>query len=276
MSCSWNACSPEIRCAPVFFVVWTATSRIVVPAVRVRRKASSSAYATWLIREKSLASSGYDADIRSRLMGSSSRQHRLVDAEQPHRADRPAQQPPHDVAAALVAGCDAVADQHQGAAHVVGDHPQQHVVALVGPLVGPVTGLRAVALAGHLGRALEDRVDLVDLVEVVDALQQVGDALQAHAGVDVRLRQRAEDREVVLALARAALVLHEDEVPDLQVAVLVGDRAALATVLRAAVEVDLRARTRRPGHARSTSSCRPCRGAGSAPAGRPATRRQIS
>ena len=47
----------------------------------------------------------------------------------------------------------------------------------------------------------------------------------------------------------AALVLHEHEVPDLEVAVLVGDRAALDAVLGAAVVVDLRARPARAGHA---------------------------
>ena len=45
------------------------------------------------------------------------------------------------------------------------------------------------------------------------------------------------------------LVLHEDEVPDLEVAVLVGDRAALLAVLGAAVEVDLRAGTAGAGNA---------------------------
>ena len=48
---------------------------------------------------------------------------------------------------------------------------------------------------------------------------------------------------------RAELVLHEDEVPDLEVAVLVGDRAALAAVLRAAVVVDLAAGAAGPGDA---------------------------
>jgi hypothetical protein len=48
----------------------------------------------------------------------------------------------------------------------------------------------------------DDREDLVDLVHVVDALQQVGDALEAHAGVDVLLRQLAAMSEVLLAAAR--------------------------------------------------------------------------
>jgi hypothetical protein len=79
----------------------------------------------------------------------------------------------------------------------------------------------------------------VGLVDVVDALEDGGHALQAHAGVDVLLRQVAEDGEVVLAAAGAALELHEDEVPHFEVAVLVGHGAAVGAVLGAAVVVDL-------------------------------------
>ena len=81
----------------------------------------------------------------------------------------------------------------------------------------------------------------VDLVDVLDALQQRGHPLEAHAGVDVLRRQVAPDVEVDLGAHGGELVLHEDEVPDLEVAVLVGDRAALDAVLGAAVVVDLRA-----------------------------------
>src|SRR6185312_16273936 len=58
------------------------------------------------------------------------------------------------------------------------------------------------------------------------------------------------DRRVpVLRRELAADVLHEDEVPDLQVAVLVDDRAALAAVLGPAVVVDLGAGAAGTGHA---------------------------
>ena len=107
----------------------------------------------------------------------------------------------------------------------------------------------AVALAGHLGRAGDDRIDLVDLVEVVDSLEQGGHALQAHAGVDVALGQRAGDVEVVLGADRRELLLHEHEVPELEVAVLVDSRATLEPVLRATVEVDLAARAAGAGDA---------------------------
>src|SRR6185312_12567633 len=73
--------------------------------------------------------------------------------------------------------------------------------------------------------------------------------LDAHAGVDVLLRQLAEDRPAFLARSRAPLVLHEHEVPDLEIALLIDDRAALAAVVGTAVEVDLGARAARAGHA---------------------------
>ena len=56
---------------------------------------------------------------------------RVVDAEQLGRADHPAQQPAQHVAAAVVAGADAVADEDRGGAAVVGDDPVAHVVLVV-------------------------------------------------------------------------------------------------------------------------------------------------
>ena len=143
------------------------------------------------------------------------------------------------VAAALVARQDAVPDQHHRAAHVVRDDPQGHVGAVVA----------AIALLGEFGRPVEDLPGGVDLVEVVDALQDGRHPLEPHAGVDVLRRQQALDVEVVLGPDLAQLVLHEDQVPDLEEAVLVGGRAAVAAVFGAAVVVDLRARAAGPGHA---------------------------
>ncbi len=166
------------------------------------------------------------------------RQRRLVDAEQPHRVDRAAQQPPQHVAAALVARRDPVGDQHHAAAHVVGDHPHPHVVLVLG----------AVAAAGQLLGGADHRADLVDLVHVVDALQQVGDPLETHAGVDVLVRQLTEDREALLARPLAPDVLHEHEVPELHVAVA-GLPVPVGAERGAPVDEDLRARAARPGHA---------------------------
>ena len=178
----------------------------------------------------------------SRLTGSSSGSVAVLDAQQPHRADGPPQQPAQDVAARLVAGRHAVRDQHHAAADVVGDHPEADVVLVA--LAAP----RAVLLAGQLRGALDDGEDLVDLVDVVLALQQVGDPLQAHAGVDVLARERPADVEVLLAADGAELLLHEHEVPELEVAVA-RVPVPVGAELGPAVDQDLAARAARSGHA---------------------------
>src|SRR5690606_1866487 len=57
--------------------------------------------------------------------------------------------------------------------------------------------------------------------------------------VDVAAGQLAQDRVAGLAGPLTALVLHEDQVPELHVPVLVDRRAALAAECRAAVVVQL-------------------------------------
>src|SRR5262249_18405994 len=178
------------------------------------------------------------------VLGAAPRRHAapaaaLPAGQQPQVADAAPQDPPQHVTTRLVAGQHAVGDQHDRAADMVGNDPQRHVGTVVG----------AVLLFGQFGGAVEDLPGRVDLVDVVHALQQRGHALQAHAGIDVAERQRALDVEVVLGPDRAERVLHEDEVPDLQVAVLVRFGPALAAVLGAAVVVDLRAGPARAGHA---------------------------
>ena len=100
-----------------------------------------------------------------------------------------------------------------------------------------------VFLAGERGGLVDHRADLVRLVHVLDALQDHCEAFHAEAGVDVLLRQLAGDVEVHLGADVVDLVLHEDEVPDFDVPGLVGQRAALDAVGRAAVVVDLGAGT---------------------------------
>ena len=107
----------------------------------------------------------------------------------------------------------------------------------------------AVPAGSDPGDEVDHRTHQVGFVDVVDVLQNARDTLDAHAGVDVLARQRPKDLEVGLAGALTAHVLHEDEVPDFDVTVLVGFRAALDAVVGPAVEEDLRARTARPGNA---------------------------
>ena len=119
---------------------------------------------------------------------------------------------------------------------MVGHNAHAHVV-LVALVLG---GLGAVVLlAGELRSSIQHGANLVGLVEVLDALQQHGKTLNAQTGINVLLGQVAQNLEVVLADALATLVLHEHEVPDLDVAVVVSRRAAFLTVGGAAVVENL-------------------------------------
>ncbi|SPB30827.1 hypothetical protein MAJHIDBO_01146 [Propionibacterium freudenreichii subsp. shermanii] len=163
----------------------------------------------------------------------------LLDPQQPHGADRAAHQASQDIAAGLIARGHPVGHQHQGGTHVVAHHAQTHVVGVIG----------AVALAGHRGGPLDHREDLVGLVHVVHALHEQGDALEAGAGVDVAGLHRPGDVEILLGAHGAELLGLEDQVPDLQEAILVGLRAALGAVLGATVDVDLGTGATRAGNA---------------------------
>ena len=168
----------------------------------------------------------------------------LSHAQQTHRTNRAAHQAAQNVAATLVRRGHAVSNQHQRGADVVSHHAHAHVV-LVALVLG---GLRAVVLlTGQLRSSVQNRADLVGLVEVLDTLQQHGQTLNAQAGIDVLLGQVAQNLEVVLADALATLVLHEHEVPDLDVTVVVSRRAAFLTVGGAAVVEDLRVGACRAG-----------------------------
>ena len=195
--------------------------------------------------------------MASRDAGNSTGKVGAVHAEQTHRADGAAHQPAEDVAAALVRGRDAVREQHERRADVIGDDPESHVVLVVG----------AVALARELDRLVEHRAHLVGLVHVVDALLDEGDALEPHAGVDVLVRQLPDDAEVVLRAHVVDRVLHEDEVPDLDVPVVVGRGTAVDAVRGTAVEEDLGAGTCGARAGRCSSSWCPCRASGCAPRG---------
>ena len=142
-----------------------------------------------------------------------------------------AHDPAQHVAAALVGGQHAVRDQEGGAAQMVGDDA----------VADPVRSVRV--LTGRLGTGEDEGAQRVDVVVVVLALQDGGDALEAHAGVDRGARQGHA------GAGRAFLVLHEDEVPDLDetVAILIGAAGRAAGNVVAVVVEDLGARAARAG-----------------------------
>src|SRR4051812_17073681 len=90
-------------------------------------------------------------------------------------------------------------------------------------------------VAGQLFTGVDQRLESVGLVIVVDTLQHRRNAFEAHSGIDALLRQLGDD------FARSLLILHEDEVPDLDksVAVLVGAARWAARKMIAMVVEDL-------------------------------------
>ena len=112
---------------------------------------------------------------------------------------------------------------------MVSDDAETDVVLVVG----------AVLRTGEPLSFVDNRTQQIGFVDVVDTLQQKSNALDAHTGIDVLLRQRAKNLERVLACSFATLVFHEDEVPNLDVAILVRFWATVSAVLRAAVVENL-------------------------------------
>ena len=125
------------------------------------------------------------------------------------------------IAAALAARNHPIDDQERAGADMVGNDTQRR--------------RRQIGDAGLACGGCNQLLKKIDLVIAVHALQHCGDALQAHAGVDAGPRQGRE-------LARdIAFELHEDQVPDLDVAitVFVGTAGRAAGNIRAVIEKDL-------------------------------------
>ncbi len=131
----------------------------------------------------------------------------------PHR---PADDAPEYVAAFFIGGEHAVIDQECRGARVVSDYLQRHV-GLTGGSVSHPCRIR------HL---IDESPEVVRLEIVSHALQDRRQPLEPEASVYVLARQRLQ------LAALVAVVLHEDEVPQLQVAVAV----AAGPAIRAAAE----------------------------------------
>jgi hypothetical protein len=95
----------------------------------------------------------------------------------------------------------------------------------------------------HLGCALHNREDEVRLIVVGHPLQDLRHALQAHACVDVLVRQRGQ-RPVRLPVA-----LHEHQIVELNKAGVILQAGALVAPLRVEVVVQLAAGPARAGGA---------------------------
>ena len=150
----------------------------------------------------------------------------LVDPQQLAMAGGPAEQAAQDVAPTLVGGEDSVADHKGGGADVVGDDPEGDVGGMALAVAGP----------GDLSDFCSDVHHGVHIEQGGDALAHGGQALQAHAGVDVFLLQLS------VVVFPVVVELGEHHVPDLHIAVAVAAHGAAglaAAILGTAVIVDL-------------------------------------
>ena len=116
-------------------------------------------------------------------------------------AQGPAHNAAQHVATALVAGNDAVDNEEAAGTDVIGND-----------LEG-VAG--KISAAGFARGCLDEALEEIDFVVGMHVLQNGGNALEPHAGIDARLGQ---GREIAFGVA---LELHEHEVPDLDIAVAV-------------------------------------------------------
>jgi hypothetical protein len=126
----------------------------------------------------------------------------------PHRAPQYAAQ---HVPAPFVARVDAVGQEEAHRAGVVGQHP-------VG---GAVLGVAVVRFADQAAHPLDQRQEEVSVEIVVLALHDRRDPLEPRAGVHGRLRERRQ------GAVGGAIVLHEDQVPDLEEATFLGQALEL-------------------------------------------------
>ncbi len=162
----------------------------------------------------------------------------LAEAQHAPVAHGPAHDPAQHVAAPLVRRRHPVGDEEGAGSRMVGDHLHRHVVLLA----------RAIGLAREGADMRDQRGEEVGVVVRHPSLQDRGDALEPHAGVDGRPGQRRQRAGGV------AVVLHEDQVPDLQPAVALACRTeagAPRPLLRAGevvslMEVRLRGRAAGP------------------------------
>src|SRR6266540_5869682 len=139
---------------------------------------------------------------RARQVRDKAVEERLLATELVAMTDRAPDDAAKHVTPPFVPRDDAVHDEERAGADVIGDHLQRIV--------------RQILCPGLARCAADEVLEEVDLVIGVHALQHRRDALKAHSGIDRRLGQRMELPRLV------AVELHEDQIPDLDVAVAFG------------------------------------------------------
>ena len=161
-----------------------------------------------------------------------------LDAQQATVEHGAAEQATKDVLATLVTGQDAVRDHEVDGTGVVGDDAKR--TAGAGVIVG------VIGLAADLLAQLDEVLHQIAVVVSSLVLHDSGHALQAHARIEVAVRQLRHGAVLL------AVVLGKHEVPELKEAVAVAAGLAVgaaAADLLAHVKIDLGARTAGTGGA---------------------------
>ena len=131
---------------------------------------------------------------------------RIGSTEQMRVPHRPPHDPAQNIAAPFVRRQYAIGNQETRCPQMIGDDPVARLVL-------------ALSLdTCRFDRCCDQRLEQIDLVVVVRALEHGGNPLEPHAGVDRRFRQ------IDPITWTAAFILHENEVPDLNEPVAVSVR----------------------------------------------------
>src|SRR5665811_1338 len=148
-----------------------------------------------------------------------------IRSTQERMANRTADEAAQHVPATLVGRNDLVADEKRDGPTVVRHDAERHIRPLCCPI--PRTRCRL--------RRCNDRTDYVGLEYRFHSLENRSDTLEARSGVDVPRWEVADN-----VIGPVLNVLHEHEVPDLDVPFVVDCRTAGLAVRWALVEEDLR------------------------------------
>ena len=127
------------------------------------------------------------------------RERRLAPAQEPGVTDRAAQNAPQDVAAPLVGRIDTIGQQERDGARVVGEHA-----------IGSAGGTVIIGPPHDLDRVRDNRLKEIGIEVGRHVLHHRGDALEAGSGIHRGLGQ------ILPRPVGLQVVLHKDEVPDLE------------------------------------------------------------
>ncbi len=158
------------------------------------------------------------------------RERRLAPAQEPGVAHGSAQDAPQHVAAPFVRRVDAVSEQKRHGARMVGKHP-----------VGRAGGAAVVGPPHDLDRLRDDRLKQIGVEIRGHILHDGGDALEPGPRIDRGFR------EILPRAVGLQVILHEDEVPDLELLPLLvqadelfgGELPSAALVFGTKVDVQL-------------------------------------